>query len=165
MCVLRLHCLQNIVCRVLQYAAAHGYVAMSSCASTSSGMHTVWQHCRLSARRAASWCLHCSHTAPPQRQAMQDQLYGHHPPHHVSAPSCLSASLPLAGAPTHTSSQSPWYGTQNATHQDVVLTDDLVQEGVAGAEVGGKDRVLISRATALHLQAVHPGIILQANAC
>ena len=47
----------------------------------------------------------------------------------------------------------------------MVLTHDLVQEGVAGAEVGGKDCVLISRATALHLQAAHPGTIIRANAC
>ena len=41
-------------------------------------------------------------------------------------------------------------------HQDVVLAHDLVEEGVAGAEVGGKDCVLISRTAALHLQTAQP---------
>ena len=54
-------------------------------------------------------------------------------------------------------------GIQSGAHQDVVLTHDLVEEGVAGAEVGGKDRVLISRAAALHLQSAQPVISSSSN--
>ena len=73
--------------------------------------------------------------------------------------------LPAGGAAHHMSSQQQHpTASEERPHQDVILTHDLVQEGVAGAKVGRKNCVLISRAAALHLQAVHPGMMIQATA-
>ena len=70
MMLLRPHCRHKARCVSLQHVATHGYVAMSSCASTSSGTQTVLQQCRTSARRAASWCLHCAAAQIPCQQLM-----------------------------------------------------------------------------------------------
>ncbi len=72
--------------------------------------------------------------------------------------SASQAPLPLTCRCWTSSHQQPiilqWH--LDGAHQDVVLAHDLVEEGVAGAEVGGKDCVLISRAAALHLQPEQP---------
>ena len=99
--VVRPHCRQEVGCRMLQYAAAHGYVAMSSCASTSSGTHTVWQHCRLSARPAASWCLHCTHMAQLSTSHRRAVLLA-----------CLPAPLVLSG-PLSSAHEAPYQSSKH----------------------------------------------------